>query len=163
LDDSEAIARAHVAAWKAAYRGVFPEEYLNDLTAEDRLPWWRERLASYENVGHHILVVEDDGQVVGFASGGPSDGDDPRAAELWQLYLDPKAWGRGLGAAVFDELVSRLRSDGFASAVLWVAPENRRARRLYEGRGWVDAGVQKTESLWGIEVAAVKYRYVFDI
>lgn len=38
-DDVEAIAHVHVASWQAAYRGVFPDEHLDDLSTDDRGPW----------------------------------------------------------------------------------------------------------------------------
>ena len=47
---------------------------------------------------------------------------------------------------------------GYQQAVLWVLPENRRARRFYEIGGWVCEGVQRTQTVWGVDVAEVRYR-----
>ena len=52
----------------------------------------------------------------------------------------PAEWGRGAGAALHDEAVALLRSDGASIAQLWVLEENERARRFYEARGWRDDG-----------------------
>jgi len=155
-DDALAVATAHVASWRAAYRGILPDDYLDRLAVEDRLGWWVERLGAGRDSRHHIVVVEDGaGRIVGFGSAGPEASGEP---EVWQVYLEPDAWGRGHGRTVLDELVRRLGADGHTDAVLWVAPGNDRARRMYERAGWVADGAEQTEELWGVEVTSVRYR-----
>ena len=67
--------------------------------------------------------VWDDGQLRGFAV--------LRGDELSQLYVDPDAFGRGIGSALLD-VAKTERPDGFT---LWVFQANERARRFYEDRG----------------------------
>lgn len=52
------------------------------------------------------------------------------------LYLVPEARGRGLGAEVMDELAKIARGLGLKALFLVVAPENRRAQRLYRRQGF---------------------------
>ena len=35
-DDALEVARVHVRSWQAAYRGLLPDDYLDDLRAEER-------------------------------------------------------------------------------------------------------------------------------
>jgi hypothetical protein len=68
--DTPAMGRAHVRAWRAAYRGHMPDDYLDGLRAEDRAAYWEGTLRR-EDLQGTILVVERGGEVVGFAAVGP--------------------------------------------------------------------------------------------
>ena len=94
-------------------------------------------------VGRHLLVIVDH-RVVGFASFGPAR-DSDAACDIGQLYainLDPDVWGRGLGRALLN-VTDRLRELGYVEAVLWVVPDNQRARRLHESEGWGDDDLRR--------------------
>lgn len=57
-------------------------------------------------------------------------------ASVDDLYLVPRARGRGLGAAVTRRLEAEARAIGIGTLFLVVDPENRPARRLYEREGF---------------------------
>jgi hypothetical protein len=59
--DAPAMGRAHVRAWRAAYRGHMPDDYLDGLRAEDRASHWEATLRRDDPRGT-ILVVERDGR-----------------------------------------------------------------------------------------------------
>lgn len=103
------------------------------------------------------MVQDDDENAVGFAAGGPTNEKPSTTAEVWQVYLHPGAWGRGFGRAALDALVTQLREDGYVDALLWVAPGNGRARRLYEASGWTHDRTERTETIWGVEVISTSY------
>ena len=44
LGDAERIAAIQVRAWQAAYRGVMPDAYLDELNADDRAAYWRRQV-----------------------------------------------------------------------------------------------------------------------
>lgn len=77
-----------------------------------------------ETVGYAVLCLG-----FGIEYGGPD-------AFVDDLYLVPHARGRGLGRAVLERLEGEARALGLHALFLVVDPENRRARRLYEGRGF---------------------------
>ncbi len=70
---------------------------------------------------------------------------------------EPEVWGQGIGSDLLAVCVESLRELGYAEAVLWVATENRRARRFYEREGWHSDGASKVEVLEGVEVSEVRY------
>lgn len=47
---------------------------------------------------------------------------------------------------------------GLDEAVLWVVPENERARALYNSEGWVAGGGSSTEQILGVTVIEIRYR-----
>lgn len=148
----------HVRAWQSAYRGVMPDEYLDGLRPEDRAAMWRDRVARAELSS--VLVAELMDEVVGFADFG-RDRRAPESKGVGELYvinLDPAHWGKGVGRALLREATAKLISFGFSEAVLWVVPENARARSLYESEGWAVDGGAVTEEMFGVTVTEIRYR-----
>jgi GNAT superfamily N-acetyltransferase len=52
------------------------------------------------------------------------------------LYVMPEFWSRGIGSALHDHALDRLRKVNVREARLWTLTENHRARAFYEKRGW---------------------------
>jgi putative acetyltransferase len=70
-----------------------------------------------------VWVWEEDGLVLGFAALGED--------ELEQFYVEPEAFGSGIGSALLDRAKER-RPQGFR---FWVFQRNERARAFYERHG----------------------------
>lgn len=136
-----------------------PDEYLDGLSASDRASMWREALGNDPRPRASRLVAEaSDGTVVGFAIVGPADGDqDADGGELYAINVEPAHWGLGAGRQLLAGAVDALRSARFPDAVLWVHPDNPRARRFYEGHGWACDEVERQEEVLGVTVAEVRY------
>jgi phosphinothricin acetyltransferase len=86
-------------------------------------------------------VATDDDHVVGMAYAGPWN---ERAAYQWTvestIYVDPSAHRRGVGDALYAELLDRLRGLGFRSAVAVIALPNEPSVRLHERHGFTHVG-----------------------
>lgn len=157
-DDATAIGVVHVRAWQAAYRGVMPDEYLDSLSTDQRAAMWRDRIAREDLPP--LLVAETEGVVVGFAAYGrerPSP-EQTGAGELGAINLDPDHWGKGIGRSLFREVMVALRPLGYREAILWVVPENMRARSLYESEGWRADGGVGSDDVLGVTVTEMRYR-----
>lgn len=111
----------------------------------------------------HVLVVDGDEDVTGFAFIGPErvgNRDAEKVGELYSIYVLPAAWGRGVGQALMAEVLSLLRAEGFEEAILWVLEDNPRTRRFYELTGWQPDGGVKDEEWLGTVVREIRYRIV---
>ena len=158
VEDAAAIARAHVESWRATYRGIVPDEILDNLSVERRAAWWREIIEAGGAVG--TWVAELDGGVVGFVNAGPARDDDlpDGAGEVAAIYLVPAAWSRGAGRAMFDVAVADLAARGLEPLVLWVLTANERGRRFYESAGWQPDGTARMLDFGGTPIEEVRYR-----
>ena len=80
--DASAIARIRVESWRAAYRGIVPDDFLDGMDAAQWADGYRrfldnrpERLVSF--------AAEEDRAIVGMAAAAPNrDSDTPYSAEL---------------------------------------------------------------------------------
>jgi ribosomal protein S18 acetylase RimI-like enzyme len=153
LDDADAIAAAHHAAWVQTYSGLLPAEHWERDTVARRRERWHDRL-SREAPGHPLVAVVDE-QVVGFAQSGAtrSKGGIPavRRDELWSLYVLPEQHGTGVGVLLLSAV---FLPD--SPAELWVAEANPRARRFYEKHGFALDGARFTDDLEIAEIRMVR-------
>ena len=141
--DAFALATVHVASWRAAYRGLMPDEVLAALSVPERERFWSDRLTT-PDPRTSVVVAIAARRVVGFAAAGPplvpTDRADSTLGDLYALYLDPDRWGRGIGTPLHAAALDRLATHGFTHAGLWVLDGNLRALRFYHRHGWTDTG-----------------------
>lgn len=98
--------------------------------------YWQDKVSSSQP-GDHVIVIEEDGAVVGFAY---STAFRPRPAyartKETSIYLAPDAVGRGLGRLAYTHLLDLLRADGMHVAVAVVAVPNPASIALHEALGF---------------------------
>jgi len=91
------------------------------------------------------LVAEDEsGGVVGYAYASPHR---ERAAYRWSVdisvYVDSAWHGQGIGRLLYDELLERLRGQGFVNAYAGVTLPNPASVALHEAIGMTRVGVYR--------------------
>jgi GNAT superfamily N-acetyltransferase len=155
--DALAVGAVHVRSWQAGYRGLFPDEFLDALRAEDRAA--RYTFGSADPAAPRTILAVAGDAVLGFATTGRSRDEDARGAgELYALYVDPPSWGRGVGRTLMRHVHANLRELGVEHTLLWVLAGNTRAERFYRADGWLADGARRREDPWGIEAEVVRYR-----
>lgn len=160
--DARAIATVHVRAWRAAYRGLLPDQVLDGLSIEEREDHWRGQLGASARDSFTFVVGGSEEQVEGFCTVvEPSRDEDAgeRTAEVAATYVDPARWGVGVGTALLDAAVSRLRQGGWREVTLWVFAGNDLARPFYARYGFEPDGAETVHEWAGGEIA-VRLRLV---
>ena len=71
----------------------------------------------------------------------------PGLAHLWQLFVLPEWWGRGVAPLLHDAAIAEMRSRGYGRARLFTPSLHARARRFYQRRGWTVADEEWNEFL----------------
>lgn len=131
-DDASAIAKVRVESWRATYRGMIPDGYLDAMTVEASAALWERILTAPPNPTH-TFVAEQDGEITGFASGMMLA--EPRHdvdAELTGLYVVPAHQRAGLGRRLLGSVAAAQRAEGASGLIVWVIAANRKARTFYE-------------------------------
>jgi GNAT superfamily N-acetyltransferase len=154
--DLAAMVAVKYDAGVAAWNHILPSPVLETLPFPDG---WASAVDA-RDARVRVLVVDADGDVVGFAVTRPSgDADaDPATGELDAFFVDPRSWGRGAGRALLDAAVAAVRAAKFRDATLWTAAENHRPRRIYETAGWHTDGTERRRAFGGVEFVEVRYR-----
>lgn len=157
--DEVAIARVHVLTWRVTYRGMVPDAHLDGLSVSKRKDNWRQVINELDPPAAGAFVALDGTDVVGFVHFCPSrDGDaDAKVGEITAIYVHPERWGEGIGRGLIELAVDSLDEAGFSSATLWVLDGNARARRFYEGAGWMTDGATRRDERVGFTLHEVRY------
>lgn len=138
LEDAEGITRCHVGGWKVHYRGILPQTYLDAIDFEERLARRTRALEGDGLPGAVNWVLEEDGEIRGWACTGPARDEDLEAGtqELYAIYLDPARVGQGYGRALMLHCVAEATRRGVRAMTMWVLSGNARAQRFYRAAGF---------------------------
>jgi ribosomal protein S18 acetylase RimI-like enzyme len=158
--DVRAIAEIHVAAWRAAYRGLIPDSYLAELTVEKRVELWRRRLSQADAAT--VVVAQDRDRVAGFCLFGSTrdaDGKGRPVGEIIALNVAPEHWRRGYGRVLCEFALREAPRRGWSLMTLWILKGNERAMRFYEALGFALDGTERIdEHVIGAPIYELRYR-----
>jgi L-amino acid N-acyltransferase len=107
------------------------------VTVEDRIAWWKVRVAQ----GYPVLVARDENGIAGFATFGdfrPWPG--YRFTVEGTIHIDASVRRRGVGAALLEVLIQRARAAGKHVMVAGVDSANVASLRFLEGNGFERVG-----------------------
>ena len=156
--DVPEVARLHVDAWRATYRGLIAEAALYAHSYAEREALWNDALKAGSTTS--LFVAESGGAVAGFAACGPIRDPEPGFdGELYAIYLRADFQGRGIGRALVEAARSCLRQRGFRRMILWVLEGNTGADAFYERLGGRRQGTGQFE-LCGESL--FEHGYAFD-
>jgi len=146
VEDAEGIARVRVLGWQAAYRGIVPDAFLDEMSVAEDVQRMQSRAWDSELRPHFVCEV--DGEIVGWTCvflRSRDEGLGPDVAEVAACYVLPAYWGQGVGYRMMAVAIEAARRRGVASMILWVLEDNEQARRFYARQGFVPDGARKME------------------
>ncbi|HSU76666.1 MAG TPA: GNAT family N-acetyltransferase [Burkholderiales bacterium] len=157
--DARAIAEIHVAAWRAAYRDLMPQSYLDSLSVEERAPMWEKTIAQPGPA--RLALAALDGELAGFCLYGPTRDRvaGPEVAEIYAVNVHPTRWRQGAGRLLCAHALREAASREHSAMTLWVMSGNGRARRFYQHLGFEADGTARTNTqLIGSPFDELRYR-----
>jgi len=137
------MARVHVESWRETYRGLMPDELLDDPELlHRREQFWLGALTDPRYAANRVVVAVRDEAIVGIAMSGPStDPVAPAGRHLHVLYVLASHHGLGVGGGLLNAVL-----DEDQESSLWVADPNPRAQAFYRRNGFLPNGASRTES-----------------
>lgn len=147
-EDVEAVQRVARPSWHAAHDHIIGANAVDEL-----LDRWYDRDRLEESIVHEdtlMFLAIDDGEVIGFAQGGPAE-KGPADATVGAIYVLPEYWSEGVGTELLDRLFDGFRSNGLHSVWLAVMTDNDVGRSFYDKHGF-ETHQERTVELVGQEV-----------
>ena len=162
LKDAEGIAKVHVDSWKSTYKNIIPDEYLNNLSYEQRTDLWKRNITKK---GNYAFVAENnEDKIVGFADCGKRENNHTvNSGDLTSLYLLEEYQGQGVGKQLLKQLFFQCEELGFNKVFVEVLQDNK-TRYFYEYYG---AHLLKSEmiTIGGAELNLLIYEWnnIYDV
>ena len=127
-DDLPAMSHVYVQTWQETYLGVVPFGYLYAMSAPELEQGFFKEQQSQQVISY---VAEDDGEVIGFISGGyERQADTIYNGEIYALYVLKNHQRQGIGTKLVSALAAQLNHFGIYSMLAWVLVQNP-YRRFY--------------------------------
>ena len=153
IEDARALAKVTVDTWKSTYKGIMPEDFLNNLCYEKGSNRYTELISKGDSI---IFVAENkDRQVIGFATGGKERAaENSNKGEIYAIYILEKFQRLGAGRKLIAEIFKSLFEGGASSIIIWTLKDNP-SRPFYEAIGGrlIDKKISETGGVMLEEVA----------
>lgn len=103
LDDAQGIAKVHVNSWRTTYKDIIPNDFLDNLSVEQRTELWKKNLEREDN---YVAIAENnEGQIIGFADAWKRETNVvENSGDLTSIYLLEEYQGKGIGKKLLKEL-----------------------------------------------------------
>ncbi|MBL8521906.1 MAG: GNAT family N-acetyltransferase [Betaproteobacteria bacterium] len=133
------IAALHAESWRAAYRGLYSDRFLDTEVHDERRQFWASRVARLHRLDAELFLATLEGTPAGFAciESGPQC---THGAYIDNLHVLPAFQRVGIGVALVRAAAAWARLRGHPSIYLFVFEGNARARAFYSATGWREAG-----------------------
>lgn len=120
---ADIIGYIHSTAWKQTYRNIFPSEYLNSDTADQRR---QEFLKSYKSSSVHYYLVCEDKTAAGIVK---IETKNVWECEVSAIYILESCRNNGCGTEIIRFVKSNFED---YEIIIWVLEENVKAKSFYE-------------------------------
>ena len=138
LPDSELISKVHSSSWKSAYKGILPQEYLDNEVEKEKREHWVRELAAPDNSHNFVLLAMEGSAAVGFISV-YDVADGSYDAFIDNLHVLPEEKGKGIGLKLMAAAAEKLANFNKKSVYLWVFDDNLPAVGFYKKLGGIMA------------------------
>lgn len=123
IKDTKGIAKVVVDTWRSTYKGIIPNDYLENMSYKKA----EERFRNIINKGDQIVLVVEDKEedIIGFASGGEErNGYNICEGEIYALYVLKEYQNIGIGKSLVKKFIKKLIEKEIKSIIIWVLAEN---------------------------------------
>ena len=133
--DAASIAGVRIDAWRASYRGLVPDSYLDHLKPEESVKLWEQVLEASSDAAC-TFVAESGGEIIGFASGMTlAESRFGCDAELTAICVLPDEQRKGIGKRLLANVAATLISAGATGLMAWVLSKNEGAGEFFASLG----------------------------
>lgn len=132
-EDAAGIAKVHVDSWRTTYKGIIPEDFLNNLSYEQRTELWKNNIAREDN--HIVVAVNNEGKIIGFADAWKRESNTAEhSSDLTSIYLLEENQRKGIGRKLLHELFLHFKRIGIETVFVEVL-EGNKTQYFYEYYG----------------------------
>jgi ribosomal protein S18 acetylase RimI-like enzyme len=144
--DAQAIGAVFDAAVRVGWT------YLGDLASQPMFTAaeWDKDVADHAPPNLMLVAIDEGGRIIGFTAVHPAD------CEMYLLFVDPAAAGRGVGRILLAAADNAIRAAGCREAFLYTHEQNERALHVYASAGYRPDGSIRESEFRGIRMRELR-------
>ncbi|WP_025601465.1 GNAT family N-acetyltransferase [Burkholderia sp. WSM2230] len=158
--DAALIASIHSTSWRATYRGLLPDAFLDGEVTGERAAYWKARMVAPGSERRMVQIAMLGDEPIGFVCVERQPGS-AWGALLDNLHALPGYQGIGAGKLLMRAAKDWARSQGETQLYLYVLEGNLPAMGFYERQGWQFVGAEP-DRMGGVDITALRYVYRLD-
>ncbi len=161
--DEAAVVRVQLVTWRTAYRALLPAELLDAWDEQAAADAWAQAIGAPPGPDHGVLVAVESDDVVGVAAFAPAGTpDEPPAAELTTLLVEPR-WGRrGHGSRLLAAVADLAGERGIRTLLSWVPEADEVTAGFLHSAGWAPDGWARDLDAGAVSVRQVRWHTRLD-
>lgn len=133
-EDIEQVVDIQVTGWQTAYRGIIDDEYLNNMSREEKI---KKRQKDFNENGFIVAEIED--KVIGFCRYSDTNKYEIEKenidCELLALYVRYEYKYMGVGTKLFTFVKDKFKEMNKKKMIIWCLKENESAKKFYTKMG----------------------------
>lgn len=134
-EDCAAFNHVITVSWNEAYKGIVPNEFLEELKSNEK-ERTEKGLSIFDEKDVNTFILEIDGEVVGFSHYAAANQDKfPGCGEIRALYIINKYHKNGFGRKLVDESKKELKKLGFDKMIICCLKDNLPSNEFYKHIG----------------------------
>ena len=125
INDVAGITIVHIETWRTTYKGIVPDEIIQNLSSREKDEKWSQMLKEMIKTEIYYVAEDENGKIIGFAVGGLERSGDPTyKGELMGIYILKEYQNIGIGRTLIKIIVTELLKLGINNMLVWVLKEN---------------------------------------
>ena len=156
--DAAGIAHVKVNSWKTTYKGLFPDEVLDNMSIEGETIRWARNLEVISKTDTSLALVaeNDDKEIVGITAGRRNEDNIYRYdCNISIIYILKEYQRKKLGSRLTKQIVDFFIDKRFKSMIVWILKGNTNSL-FYEKLGGIPKETKRAER-WGIVYEEIGY------
>lgn len=133
-EDLLSVGKVQVSSNRSTYMGIMPEDYLNNMSYENKASEWKEKLFSEKSTQFMYVAENDNKNIVAFAAGSLVRTNDLFEREIYSIYILKEFQHKGIGTLLIKAMVTNFIENNVSSMILWTLQDNP-SRLFYEHLG----------------------------
>lgn len=157
-NDINDIVNIKISGWKAAYKGILDDEFLESMSYEENYQNFKKEISDKDSLKKNFVILLDN-KVIGYSKVSLLTNEE-FDCQIYAIYIDPNLKNKGYGTMLLDYIKNYFKNLGCKKMILWCIDDNIEGKRFYTRKNGREH--KKIMSQIGSQ-SICEVSYIFDI
>ena len=157
-EDAKDYALCHIYCWQTAYKGIVPDDFLENMLVEKEkyIERYKNNLTEPGDCKYYCVIYEE--KMIGFITIYKGFNENNfEVGEIWAIYLIEEYRNKNYGKEMLKFAITELKRFDLKEISLWVFEKNIRARKFYESNNFKFDNIKREVERYGKPLTQLRY------